>query len=429
MLVAMGVSSAISAQQVVAGAPRPPSPVQAFGLVLDSLAVAAGRPVIFSVGRATNQSSNTGSLDWRHDVVAVVLREDHAHLDWARVVSALDFPECSFTSGAAFQFVVNVTLNCTSAGFPTFELLRRPWANARAHIDALRHAISAPIEAISFAPQDPNKIIPAVGSPPGTVVGPMNQCFMNQDLYSLVLRLSQTGGPDVALTAAAILDAAQSQVPEILLLAMARSKVIDACDSDPAMLDPVPLRAKVFGTQLGGVLGNLIVMPGPGTPAVLQLQRGVLIRMWEISRPLTATALLNLAKVLANRAVGEHEQLCENFNYIGRIVERCGMLSNFPNVALMAPAPHLSMEVAIYFAMAGPELEARIASELSPMFLAEVANASGVIQKAFRLDAWLQWGLVEDSALASRGLDRSERFVVACIGFIKRIVASQSHVL
>jgi len=424
MLVAMGVSSAASAQLVIAGAPRPPPPVQAFGLVLDSFAVAAGRPVVFAAGRATNQAQNTGSVDWRHDVVALVLREDHAHLDWARVIAALDFPECSFSSSSSFQFVVNVTLNCTSP-FPTFELLRRPWANARAHIDALRHAISAPIDAISFVPQDSSKFIAAVGSPPGTIVGPLNQCFMNQDLYSVVLRLSQTGGPDVALTAAAILDAAQQQVPEILLLAMARSKVLEACDSDPSMLDPVPLRSKVFGTQLGGVLGNLIVMPG--TASVYQLQRSVLSRLWEISRPLTTTALFNLARALANRAVGEHEQLCENFINIGRIIDRCSILSNFPYFALTAPAPQLSMEVAVYFAMAAPEVEARIASELGTMFVAEVTNASGVTQKSFRLDAWLQWCLAEDSA--GRILDRSERFVVACIGFIKRVIASQSNVL
>ena len=154
LLVACGNSLNISALAGHEGGAAPPSvnPAAALGPVFDALAGAVGRPPPFTGGRVVQSALPLGvGNTWRHDVIAAVLREDAPNLDWARVIGALDFPECSLAQPHAFQFVVAVARLCSSAPFPTAELLRAPWANARAHVDALKHACLAPPDAISFA--------------------------------------------------------------------------------------------------------------------------------------------------------------------------------------------------------------------------------------------------------------------------------------
>ncbi len=138
LLVAMGNS----ANAAVLGDPgaAPVNPVAAIGPVFDSLAAAVGRPPLYAGGRVLMPVGG-GSDTWRHDVVALVLREDHPQIDYPRLVAALDFPECSLSSPHAFQFVVSVVLAANGGVFPTAELLRKPWSNTRAQIDALRNAV------------------------------------------------------------------------------------------------------------------------------------------------------------------------------------------------------------------------------------------------------------------------------------------------
>jgi hypothetical protein len=138
LLVAMGNS--INAAVLGDPGAGPVNPVAAVGPVFDMLAAAVGRAPLYAGGRVFMPVG--GSQDtWRHDVVAMVLREDHPQLDYARLISALDFPECSLASPHAFQFVVAVVLTANGGVFPTAELVRKPWANARAHVDALRNAV------------------------------------------------------------------------------------------------------------------------------------------------------------------------------------------------------------------------------------------------------------------------------------------------
>ena len=139
LLVAMGNSLNHAAMGDV-GAPGPLAPTAALGPVFDSLASAVGRAPLYSSGRVLVPGNSGAGDNWRPDVVAQVLRDDHPQLDYARVVGALDFPEASISSPHAFQLIVAVVINA-SGSFPTAELLRKPWANARAHVDALRHAV------------------------------------------------------------------------------------------------------------------------------------------------------------------------------------------------------------------------------------------------------------------------------------------------
>jgi hypothetical protein len=118
----------------------PVNPVAAVGPVFDNFAAAVGRPPLYAGGRVLMPVGG-GSDSWRHDVVALVLREDHPQIDFSRLVASLDFPECALASPHAFQFVVAVVLSANGGVFPISELLRKPWANTRAHIDALRHAV------------------------------------------------------------------------------------------------------------------------------------------------------------------------------------------------------------------------------------------------------------------------------------------------
>lgn len=139
LLVAMGCSLNHAAMGD-AGAPGGIAPATALGPVFDALSTAVGRAPLYAGGRVLIPGNSGPGDNWRPDVVAQVLRDDHPQLDFGRLVAALDFPEATFASPHTFQLVVAVVINA-SGGFPTAELLRKPWGNARAQVDALRHAV------------------------------------------------------------------------------------------------------------------------------------------------------------------------------------------------------------------------------------------------------------------------------------------------
>lgn len=128
------------------GSPGPIAPAAALGPVFDLLAAAVGRPPLYASGRVLMPGNSGAGDNWRPDVVAQVLREDHPQLDFSRLVAGLDFPEASLASPHTFQLIVAVVITA-SGSFPTSELLRKPWVNARAHVDALRHAVQVCVNA------------------------------------------------------------------------------------------------------------------------------------------------------------------------------------------------------------------------------------------------------------------------------------------
>lgn len=413
MLVAMGNSRNSHASDALPGSANAAA-VAALGPVIDSLASAAGRPPPYN-GRA--QPVNSVHDDWSANTVAAVLREDHSHLDWGRVVASLDFPDCSLSSALAFQFMVTVVLSCHNAVFPTNELVRKPWSNARAHLDALRHAIAAPADIISFTYGivDQSRLMqPVAGSAAG--VGNPNSAWCSVDLYSVLLRLSQQGGQDADRTASSLLDQAQAVVPELVLLGMARCKVDDGIDVDPSGHDPNPLRARVYNTLLTSAFGNLLAAPTRIAPS--PLQQSILHRLWDTSRALAATSLLALVRGIANRAGGDHEQLRTSMEGVARVVALTIALQDFATVLLSAPAPQLAIEVAVYFSIAPDDVQARVSQEPVP---AAWQGADG--QGGFKLDAWL------NTCLSTGVQGAADRFAAACVAFLKRVVASQASVL
>jgi CCR4-NOT transcription complex subunit 1 len=393
----------------------PPNPVAALGPLLDNFAAAASKQPVYASGRVAQHAP--GPDTWNHNVVARVLQEDAAHLDWARVVAALDFPECSLASTTAFNFVVVVTHACNNGVFPTAELLRKPWSNARAHVDALRHAISAPPDYINFTygALAPDRIMPPVpGSSAGT--GTPNSAWCSVDLYSILLRLASGGGPDVERAVAGLLEGAQMQVPELVLLGVARTKLDDKIDSDPSGQDPNGLRARIYNTLLTTAFGNLLVSQARVPPTALQ--QSILTRLWETSCPLAATSLLALVRGIANRAGNEHEQLRTSMEGVARVVALVQHLPDFAAVLLSAPAPQLVLEVAAYCAAAPPDLEARLVGERVPAAWQGPEGTGGL-----KLEAWLA------SCLSTQNPAAAERFAIACVAFLKRVIASQSLVL
>jgi len=390
----------------------------AFGQVMDAFAAAAGRQPIYANGRGNTTSLN--SEDWRHEVVAAVLREDHGHLDWSHVIAALDFPDCSLISQATFQFIAAVTLSCNSSVFPTNELLRKSWNNTRAQLDAIRHAISAPPDVINFSygMVDQSRLLQPVAGGNSTISN--NSCWYNVDLYSILLRLAIQGGPDAERTAAAILDQAQNAVPELVLLGMARCKVDDGIDVDPSGHDPSPLRARIYNTILTSAFGSVLAASVRMAPS--PLQTNILVRLWDISRPLTATSLLALVRGIANRVMGEHEQFRTSMEGVARVVGMTMNLADFVTVLLSAPAPQLAIEVAVYFAQAGPTVESRVAQEPVPANWQGGLGPDGV-GTGLKLDSWLK------TFLTTNMPQGPDRFAAACLAFLKRVISSQTQVL
>jgi hypothetical protein len=137
------------ANSLVTREAAPINPVNALGPVWDALAAAVNRSPPWASGRAAALDSPADN--WRDEVLGAVLKEDNPHLDWARVVASLDFPEANFLTTSAFRFFVAVVLGCNGGLFPVREVTRKPWNNARFHVDVLRHAIGCPPELISFA--------------------------------------------------------------------------------------------------------------------------------------------------------------------------------------------------------------------------------------------------------------------------------------
>jgi hypothetical protein len=410
-LFVLGAHDATVGPTAVSGASNPTAAV---GPVLDTLAVAAGSPTIYG-GRTPTHNAHP-EMTWRHDVVATVLREDHAALDWHAVIAGLDFLECSLTSPHTFQFIVAVTIICTGGVFPTNELVRKPFANARTQIDALRHAIATPVDVISFGYGiDPSRMLNPV-----TSIGNPNHAWCCVDLYNVLFKLAQTGGPDVELAAYHIIDQAQAAVPELVLLAVARSKVEDRVDEDISGNDPCQLRNRVCQLLVSSIFGSLFA---PGRmPAPTPQQLAVLARLWDTSRPLAATALLALARGLLAVASAESDQLRFCMDGVSRVVLLSLSLPDFATVLLSAPAPQLAIEVAVYLTIAGGDVETRVAAEPVPQAWQSV-NEAGQPAGGFKLEAWLA------ACLSNSSPGATDRFAAASVAFLKRVVASQQQVL
>lgn len=415
MLVAMGNS--LNLHNTVDPGALMQAPASAFGPVLDSFAAAVGRPPVFAAGRTAPPSIHSSGENWRHEVVAAVLREDAAHLDWSRVIASLDMPDATLSSPHTFTFIVRVTLACNNGVFPTNQLVIKPWANARSHLEALRHAVAMPPEVISFTygVVEPSRLMqPVPGSANG--MGNPNHAWCSVDLYAVVLRLSMQGGGEVERAAAALLEQAQAVVPELVLLGMARCKVDDGIDADPSGHDPNPLRARMYNTLLTSAFGSLLAAPVRVPPSALQ--DAVLLRLWDTSRALAATSLLALVRGIANRAGSEHDQLRTSVEGVARVVNLTMRLPDLVTVLLSAPAPQLAIEVAVYLSIAGGDLEARVAQEPVP-----AAWQGGDGSTGFKLEAWL------DTCLSAGAPGGADRFAAACVAFLKRVVASQAFVL
>jgi hypothetical protein len=281
-----------------------PNTAAALGPLFDALAHGAGRPPVYAAGHVM-AAYNGYDGNWRYDNVVAVLREDAPHLDWTRVVALLDFPEASFASFNTFRFVVTVVLALSGGAFPTAELVRRPWANVRAQVQALHHAVNSPQEMISFwyGVLDPARVLqPVTGV---TQTASPNGAWLSVDLYAVLLRLSTCGAADVERSAGALLDQAAGSCPELVLLGMASSKHDDGCDGDPTGQDPNPVRSRLYNALLTTAFGSLLAAPMRIAPSPQQAT--LLVRLWDTSRALAAHSLLALARGIANRTGGGNE--------------------------------------------------------------------------------------------------------------------------
>lgn len=479
LLVAMGASLPHAAGAPGIPPDAPSSAAAGLGPVIDALAAAVKLPPVWAGGALYRGPDSPALLPvgapsgpgWRPDVVSSILREDHGHLDWARVVACLDFPECSLASHETFRFVVTVVLACNGSLFPTPELVRKPWANVRAQLDGLRHAVQAPPEALSFTfgVTDPSRLLqPVPGSHHG-IGSAANHAWCSVDLFATLVRIAGAahatqaaaagaGGdrpavPPAALAVAAdaeravgaLLEQAERSVPELVLLGMARCKVDDGVDSDPTGADPNPVRSRLYNTLLTSAFGPLLAASQRSPPGILQAS--LLARLWETSRALAASSLLALVRGIANRAGGDHEQLRTSLEGVARVVGLTLHLPDFASVLLSAPAPQLAVEVAVYLSTPGPDVEARVAAEPlpaawtggrdgeGPAGATPASTAGGGASSTglgFKLDAWLTaclTGGVGAPPSVGGGPGSGDRMAAAAVAFLKRVAASQAQVL
>ena len=416
-----------------------PNTAAALGPVFDALAAGAGRAPVYSSGHVNHNQFNHYDGNWRGDNVVAVLRDDAPHLDCARIASALDFPEASFASVLTFRFVVTIILALNNGVFPTAELLRRSWKNARAQVQCLHHAISSPPEMISFwyGVLDPSRVFQPVAGL--TSASSPNGAWMSIDLYGMLLRLSTSNAVDVERSASALLDQAAGSCPELVLLGMASSKHEDGCDVDPTGNDSNPVRARLYNALLTTAYGSLFAAPHRMAPT--QQQASLLQRLWDTSRVLAAHSLLALARGIANRGGNgnEVESLRLSIEGVARVVSLTMHLPDFAHVLLSAPVPMLAIECAVFFSMAGGEIESRITAEpLPPAWVAPLggglnseAPGYGAGPPTFRLELWLASHLAPSSSqvMGSAMHANENRFALDCVKFINRAVHAQSQLL
>lgn len=229
-------------------------------------------------GAAAEARGRDEPRSWNLDAVVDVLRADHRALDWTAVARSLDHPGSNLVDTAAFAFVVAAIRACSGAPFPTASLLE-PWTNTVAQFFALRHAVTAPPEELTFASLPASRMIAPMerGSDGG-----LNACWFSLDLYTQLVALSHRSGIDVECRA--VFQRAEANAPELLLLGLANARVEVGFD----IVGRPSVAADMYTRAVEKVIGP-VLWPSGAAPSALQ--RGVLLRLFDLNPIMLVQAL------------------------------------------------------------------------------------------------------------------------------------------
>eukprot|EP00762_Andalucia_godoyi_P000513 ANDGO_05250.mRNA.1 General negative regulator of transcription subunit 1 len=187
--------------------------------VFSSLSEVTSAELAETVVFMANSSAASPSTSWNIDNFIEALRDVHPAVDWHQVIQKLDYPGFVLFDAKAFAVLFTILRkSIRESPFPSKYFLRK-WTNVDGQLSLLKHAVQMPPELLSFAScSDKKATIDIVGYQSKNL---KNGTWNSLDLIRLLLEVA---GENRLPVVREILDIANRQFPEILVLALFESR-------------------------------------------------------------------------------------------------------------------------------------------------------------------------------------------------------------